>query len=186
VWHACDGRRTTFASLFLPYMSQELNSSHQDWQPALLAWITSVIPLMEFLYGKESENYFISKFISEANFIFLYYFFHFWDNILLNSVSPQTCSVGENNLKYQPPASPSKCWSYEYHQAGQWWSTPLIPALGRQRQAGFWVRGQPGLQSEFQDNQGYTEKPYLEKPKPKPKQQQQQKEKNPIKTDTSM
>jgi hypothetical protein len=29
------------------------------------------------------------------------------------------------------------------------------------------VRGQPGLQSEFQDSQGYTEKPYLEKPKTK-------------------
>jgi hypothetical protein len=26
-----------------------------------------------------------------------------------------------------------------------------------------WVRGQPGLQSEFQDSQGYTEKPCLEK-----------------------
>jgi hypothetical protein len=49
--------------------------------------------------------------------------------------------------------------------AGQWWRTPLIPALGRQRQADFWVRGQPGLQSEFQDSQGYTEKPCLEKPK---------------------
>jgi hypothetical protein len=46
---------------------------------------------------------------------------------------------------------------------------PLIPALGRQRQADFWVRGQPSLQSEFQDSQGYTEKPCLEKPKPKPK-----------------
>jgi hypothetical protein len=44
-----------------------------------------------------------------------------------------------------------------------WWRTPLIPALGRQRQADFWVRGQPGLQSEFQDSQGYTEKPCLEK-----------------------
>jgi hypothetical protein len=41
---------------------------------------------------------------------------------------------------------------------------PLIPALGRQRQVDFWVRGQPGLQSEFQDSQGYTEKPCLEKP----------------------
>ena len=28
-----------------------------------------------------------------------------------------------------------------------------------------WVPGQPGLQSELQDSQGYTEKPYLEKPK---------------------
>ena len=46
-----------------------------------------------------------------------------------------------------------------------WGHTPLIPALGRQRQADFRVQGQPGLQSEFQDSQGYTEKPCLEKPK---------------------
>jgi hypothetical protein len=44
---------------------------------------------------------------------------------------------------------------------------PLIPALGRQRQVDFWVRGQPGLQSEFQDSQGYTEKSCLEKNKSK-------------------
>jgi hypothetical protein len=37
------------------------------------------------------------------------------------------------------------------------------PALGRQRQVNFWVRGQPGLQSEFQDSQGYTGKPCLKK-----------------------
>jgi hypothetical protein len=42
-------------------------------------------------------------------------------------------------------------------------------ALQRQMQADFWVRGQPGLQSEFQDSQSYTEKPYLEKPKKKKK-----------------
>ena len=59
----------------------------------------------------------------------------------------------------------------------------LIPALRRQRQADFWVQGQPGLQSEFQDSQSYTEKPFLEKttttttkkkkkPKKPPKQQQ--------------
>ena len=29
-----------------------------------------------------------------------------------------------------------------------WWRTPLIPALGRQRQANFRVRGQPGLHRE--------------------------------------
>jgi hypothetical protein len=40
---------------------------------------------------------------------------------------------------------------------------PLIPALRRQSQADFWVRGQPGLQSEFQDSKSYTEKPCLEK-----------------------
>jgi phenylpyruvate tautomerase PptA (4-oxalocrotonate tautomerase family) len=52
-------------------------------------------------------------------------------------------------------------------RAGRYWCTPLIPALGRQRQADFWVRGQPGLQSEFQDSQGYIEKPCLEKTKNK-------------------
>jgi hypothetical protein len=36
----------------------------------------------------------------------------------------------------------------------------------------FLVRDQPGLQSEFQDSQGYIEKSCLEKKK-KPKQQQQ-------------
>jgi hypothetical protein len=41
---------------------------------------------------------------------------------------------------------------------------PLIPALRRKRQADFWVRGQPGLQSEFQDK-GYTEKLCLKKKK---------------------
>ena len=46
---------------------------------------------------------------------------------------------------------------------------PLIPALGRQRQVDLWVRGQPGLQSEFQDSLGYTEKPCLKKPKKKKK-----------------
>jgi hypothetical protein len=29
------------------------------------------------------------------------------------------------------------------------------------------LQGQPGLQSEFQDSQGYTEKPCLKKPKKK-------------------
>jgi hypothetical protein len=40
---------------------------------------------------------------------------------------------------------------------------PLIPALGRQRQVDFWVQGHPGLQNEFQDRQGWREKPCLEK-----------------------
>jgi hypothetical protein len=40
---------------------------------------------------------------------------------------------------------------------------PLILALRRQRQAALWVQGQPGLQSEFQDSQGHTEKLCLEK-----------------------
>jgi hypothetical protein len=45
---------------------------------------------------------------------------------------------------------------------GAWWRKPLIPALGRQRQADFWVRGQLGLQSEFLDSQDYIEKPCLQ------------------------
>jgi hypothetical protein len=56
--------------------------------------------------------------------------------------------------------------------AGRWWRTPLILALGRQRQADFLVRGQPGLQSEFQDSQGYTEKPCPRKKQNKTKQKQ--------------
>jgi hypothetical protein len=58
-----------------------------------------------------------------------------------------------------------------------WWRIPLIPALGRQRQADFWVRGQPGLQSEFQDSQGYTKKPVLKKQKTKKQQQQKRNKK---------
>jgi len=48
-----------------------------------------------------------------------------------------------------------------------WWCTPLIPALGMQRQEDFWVQGKPDLQSEFQVSQGYTEKPCLKKQKNK-------------------
>jgi hypothetical protein len=49
---------------------------------------------------------------------------------------------------------------------------PLIPALERQRQADFWVQGQPGLQSEFQDSQGYTEKSCLENKTNKKKEEE--------------
>ena len=45
--------------------------------------------------------------------------------------------------------------------ARQWRRTPLVPTLGRQKQADL-CEFQPGLQSEFQDSQGcYTEKPCL-------------------------
>jgi hypothetical protein len=37
------------------------------------------------------------------------------------------------------------------------------PNTQEAEQVDFWVLGQPGLQSEFQDSQGYTEKPCLEK-----------------------
>jgi hypothetical protein len=41
------------------------------------------------------------------------------------------------------------------------------PSTREARQADFRVQGHPDLQSEFQDSQGYTEKPCLEKPKNK-------------------
>jgi hypothetical protein len=43
------------------------------------------------------------------------------------------------------------------------------PSTWEPEAADFWVRGQPGLQSEFQDRQGYTEKPCLKKQKTKQK-----------------
>jgi hypothetical protein len=55
---------------------------------------------------------------------------------------------------------------------------PLVPALGRQRQVDFWVWGQPGLQSEFQDSQGYSEKPYLENKTKQNKTKQKQNQNN--------
>jgi hypothetical protein len=39
------------------------------------------------------------------------------------------------------------------------------------------LKSQPGLQSEFQDSQGYTEKPCLEKQKTKTKKNKKQKTK---------
>jgi hypothetical protein len=65
---------------------------------------------------------------------------------------------------------------YETKRARQWWCMPVIAALGRQRQVDFWVRGQPGLQSEFQDSQGYTEKPCLEKKRERERQTDRQTE----------
>ena len=44
-------------------------------------------------------------------------------------------------------------------RAVQWWHTPLIPALGRQRHAVLWPR--PAWSAE--DSQDYAEKPCLEK-----------------------
>jgi hypothetical protein len=41
----------------------------------------------------------------------------------------------------------------------------------------FCVQGQPDLQSEFQDSQGYTEKPCLEKTKTKNKQKNKKQKK---------
>jgi hypothetical protein len=52
-------------------------------------------------------------------------------------------------------------------EAGWWWWQMAMAhaflALRKQRQASLWLWGQPRLQSEFKDSQGYAEKPCLEK-----------------------
>jgi hypothetical protein len=50
---------------------------------------------------------------------------------------------------------------------------PLILALGRQRQVDFRVRGQPGLQSEFQDSQAIQRNPVSKNKKNKNKTNKQ-------------
>jgi hypothetical protein len=45
----------------------------------------------------------------------------------------------------------------------------LVPALGRQRQADFWVLGQPGLQTEF--HRAIQRNPVSKNQKPKPTKQ---------------
>jgi hypothetical protein len=48
------------------------------------------------------------------------------------------------------------------------WHSPLIPALRRQRQANLEFEASLVYRVEFQDSQGYTEKPCLKKnPPPK-------------------
>ena len=59
----------------------------------------------------------------------------------------------------------------ELEVARQWWHKTLIPTLVRQREMDFWVLGLPGVQSEFQDSQGYTEKPLSWKKQEKKKEE---------------
>ena len=47
------------------------------------------------------------------------------------------------------------------------WCTPLIPALGRQRQANLWVRGQPGLRVSSRRVRATGRNLVSKKPKPK-------------------
>jgi hypothetical protein len=46
--------------------------------------------------------------------------------------------------------------------ASQWWRTNPSTWEAEAEAGGFLSSSQPGLQSEFQDSQGYTEKPSLE------------------------
>jgi hypothetical protein len=105
-----------------------------------------------------------------------------WPSSHLSCLSPHLSLTPLLLSPYPLPHSfPSPSVSYDYFISSSkwdsritafsraWWCTPLIPALGRQRKADFWVWGQPGLQSEFQDSQDYTEKPRLKKKKKKKK-----------------
>jgi hypothetical protein len=60
----------------------------------------------------------------------------------------------------------------ETHQPGvvAW---AFNPSTWEAEAGDFWVQGQPGLQSEFQDSQGYTEKLCFEKPKKKKKRERE-------------
>jgi hypothetical protein len=49
------------------------------------------------------------------------------------------------------------------------WFMPLVPEIRRERHDDLPVQGQPGLQSKFQDNQGYRRKPCPENKQTKKK-----------------
>jgi hypothetical protein len=85
--------------------------------------------------------------------------------IFYNPEIKYTCSVQSHALQgsnvfiivrafFRASGEPVRWLSGEgrLHKPGNLSSTLGIPALGRQRQADFWVWGQPGLQSEFQDS----------------------------------
>jgi hypothetical protein len=96
---------------------------------------------------------------------------------LCNSGCPGTCSnQAVLELRILPASGGFFFYFFIFKDlfAGRGSARLLIPALGRQRQADFCVQGQPSLQSEFQDSQGYTEKPCLEKPKKKKKKKKKE------------
>ena len=68
--------------------------------------------------------------------------------------SPHLTKNNENNLFLKR----KKSWAVVAHSFNpSTWEAEASPSLC--------IQGQPGLQSKFQDNQGYTEKPCLEKPR---------------------
>jgi hypothetical protein len=84
--------------------------------------------------------------------------------------TPELNAIGKSLSSFEVNLTSFSLKFKNWDWSRAWWRTPLIPALGRQRQANFWVSGQPALQSEFQDSQGYTEKPCLGKNKQTNKQ----------------
>jgi hypothetical protein len=71
--------------------------------------------------------------------------------------------VGDGHTKAGMCFTPLECVHLESYNEGQaWWHMSLIPAL-EAAVVDLWFQGQPGLQSEYQDSQGYTEKLCLQK-----------------------
>jgi hypothetical protein len=68
------------------------------------------------------------------------------------------------NLRKSKKSSDPNTKAYTQQNWKTWMKPGMVahafnPALGRQKQADFWVQGKPGLQNEFQNSQGYIEKP---------------------------
>ena len=70
-----------------------------------------------------------------------------------NLLASQASDIGELHIQRDPVSSFKMGLSVMAHS--------LIPAIVKQRQGDFWVWGHPGLQSKFQNSQGYIEKPRL-------------------------
>ena len=70
-----------------------------------------------------------------------------------------------------------ECWGnlVTWFYTGSHGSSELTGEMAMQED--FWVRGQPGLESEFQDSQGYTEKPGLKTNKQERKEKKERKDK---------
>jgi hypothetical protein len=108
----------------------------------------------------------LDLYFTELRTFYLYLKICLWMSYLMYVCAPCVCSVRKVRKGCWI------CWDWSYRQlwgsvmstgnwtwssrkishSRSWWRTPLIPALGRQRPADFWVRGQPGLQNEFQDS----------------------------------
>jgi hypothetical protein len=91
-------------------------------------------------------------------------------NFFCNCHTPQTCHPRNRGIFISTSSfnilSP----------AGWWWHTFDPSTREAERQVDFWVPGQPGVQSECQDSQGYTEKPCLEPTKTKKTNKEQNKQ----------
>ena len=69
---------------------------------------------------------------------YLFYSWHVRTNLNMGS------NIWDYSTRWDPKTDNIKSSIYK---SQAWWHTPLIPALGRQKWADLWVKGQPGLYS---------------------------------------